>query len=135
MKIYLDQIPDSGLQLNEFCAPARLGVNSEEIKFTEPIRLSAQITKGINNVAVRLTLNATMHLNCSRCLEEFTAPLSQKIEFNFPIKNQKELDLSDNLREEIILNYPLKPLCRPDCLGLCLSCGQNLNQGQCNCGT
>ena len=135
MKIYIDQIPESGLALTESCDPSALDLNRADVRFTDPINISAQITKGINCLCVDLKIDATIHLDCSRCLEEFTAPKSLEIKLNFPIENKASgvIDLADNLREEIILNYPLKPLCRSDCLGLCPTCGQNLNKGKCNC--
>lgn len=134
MKIKIAQIPDSGLQLSESCRPSDLDLNRADIKFTEPINLSCEVSKGIDNVSISLKINATMHLNCSKCLEEFTIPLSKEVKLNFPIEHKKEVvDLTDNLREEIMLGYPLKPLCRPDCRGLCSNCGQNLNQGKCGC--
>ena len=135
MKVYIDQIPESGLVLTESCDPSTLDLNRGDIRFTDPINISAQITKGINCLCVDLKIDATTHLDCSRCLEEFTAPKSLEIKLNFPIENKASgvIDLADNLREEIILNYPLKPLCRSDCLGLCPTCGQNLNKGKCNC--
>ena len=135
MKIYIDQIPESGLVLTESCDPSTLDLNRRDIRFTDPINISAQISKGINCLCVDLKIDATIHLDCSRCLEEFTVPKSLEIKLNFPIENKASgvIDLTDNLREEIMLNYPLKPLCRSDCLGLCPTCGQNLNKGKCNC--
>ncbi len=135
MKVYIDQIPESGLVLTESCDPSALDLNRGNIRFTDPINISAQITKGINCLCVDLKIDTIIHLDCSRCLEEFTTPKSLEIKLNFPIENKASgvIDLADNLREEIILNYPLKPLCRSDCLGLCPTCGQNLNKGKCNC--
>lgn len=135
MKIYIDQIPEAGLALSQKCEPAALDLKRHDIRFSEPINLSGQINKGINCVSVQLKIEAAMHLNCSRCLEEFTAPLSKEIKLNFPTENKQEIDLADNLREEIVLSYPLKPLCRPDCRGLCTTCGKNLNKGRCNHGS
>jgi uncharacterized protein len=43
------------------------------------------------------------------------------------------IDLNPDIREEIILVYPIKPLCSIDCKGLCPKCGKNLNEGKCNC--
>jgi DUF177 domain-containing protein len=43
------------------------------------------------------------------------------------------LDLRDALREYLLIAEPLKPLCRPDCAGLCPTCGSNLNDGACSC--
>ena len=44
-----------------------------------------------------------------------------------------ELDLGPSLREALILEVPVAPLCRPDCRGLCSRCGQDLNDGSCQC--
>jgi uncharacterized protein len=41
--------------------------------------------------------------------------------------------LEDVLREQVLLALPLKVTCREDCKGLCVHCGQNLNEGQCSC--
>lgn len=131
MKIQISQIPESGLELTESCQPSNLDLDRQDIKFTEPINLSAQISKGVNNLSLNLKIEAMIHLNCSRCLEEFTSPLSKQINLNLPIENREVIDITDNLREEVILGYPLKPLCRPDCLGLCAACGQNLNKSKC----
>ncbi len=43
------------------------------------------------------------------------------------------LDLTQMLREQVILAAPMQPLCREDCLGLCPQCGQNLNDQPCAC--
>jgi uncharacterized protein len=44
-----------------------------------------------------------------------------------------QLDLTDVVREVVLLDVPSTPLCRPDCAGLCLTCGANLNDGSCGC--
>ena len=45
----------------------------------------------------------------------------------------EQLDLREVVRELILLDVPSTPLCRPDCAGLCLTCGANLNDGPCAC--
>ncbi|MBI2174769.1 MAG: DUF177 domain-containing protein [Candidatus Omnitrophica bacterium] len=42
------------------------------------------------------------------------------------------VDITDDVRQEIILAYPMIPVCREDCKGLCISCGQNLNVAACS---
>ena len=133
MKIHADRIPDSGLELSEKCEPSVLELDRADIKINEPINLLARITKEANFIFVKLSINLTMRLDCSKCLEEFAASKSLEIKLNFPIENKSVIDLTDKLREEIILGYPLKPLCRPDCRGLCGICGQNLNRMICKC--
>jgi uncharacterized protein len=43
------------------------------------------------------------------------------------------LNLERPLHEQVLLTIPLQTLCRPDCRGLCSQCGQNLNEGSCQC--
>lgn len=43
------------------------------------------------------------------------------------------IDLMGLIQEQILLQVPMKPLCRPDCKGLCGQCGANLNEGSCSC--
>jgi uncharacterized protein len=46
-----------------------------------------------------------------------------------------EVDLDPILLEQMQLQVPMKPLCRPDCAGLCSQCGADLNQSPCSCAT
>jgi uncharacterized protein len=43
------------------------------------------------------------------------------------------VDITNDIRQEIILAYPMIPICRQTCKGLCAVCGYNLNQGVCHC--
>jgi uncharacterized protein len=52
---------------------------------------------------------------------------------NITIDENHMLDLSEVIRQYALLAMPVKPLCRPDCAGICPSCGHNLNQGPCRC--
>jgi uncharacterized protein len=45
----------------------------------------------------------------------------------------EEVDLEDPVRQHLLLALPYAPLCKPDCLGLCASCGRDLNSGPCSC--
>ena len=133
MKIRIDQIPEAGLEICESPAASNLDLDRADIKFKQPISLCAKITKGINNITVQAKIKALMYMECNRCLDQFTLPLERNINLNLLIGDKKEIDISQNLREEIIVNLPLKPLCRLDCQGLCPVCGRNLNQGACSC--
>jgi uncharacterized protein len=43
------------------------------------------------------------------------------------------IDLSDDVREMVLLSVPLKLICREECRGLCSRCGADLNAGECGC--
>lgn len=54
-------------------------------------------------------------------------------EYVFRINPRFELDLREGLRQYILMNEPAKPLCKPDCAGLCPVCGADLNAGPHEC--
>jgi len=95
-----------------------------------------------------------VELECRRCLSKF----SQKLEINFQeyyeqglpqsqegeVELQEEelntffftgetIDLSDSIRENILVSLPWNPLCSESCRGLCPTCGANLNFVDCQC--
>jgi len=80
---------------------------------------------------------------CARCLDATTIDLEVPLEelFVYPPEPGEEsvladdgiLDIAPLLREEIFLNMPIGALCKSDCAGLCPNCGQNLNEGPCDC--
>ena len=48
-------------------------------------------------------------------------------------QNPAGVDLTDDIREAIILTFPAYPVCQPDCKGLCPTCGENRNKAACRC--
>lgn len=133
MNIIIDQITDAGLDLSEQYEPAQLDLDTEETKFTAPLSVTVHVVGGGNNISVDALIESIMHFNCSRCLEGVTLPLKHKFKLYLAVEGRAEIDISDNLREEIVLGYPLTPLCKDDCLGLCAGCGKNLNKEKCSC--
>ncbi len=106
------------------------------------------------SILVKCALSTEVELTCNRCLglfpyplkinfeEEFLptvdivsgAPLPQPEETgSFTIDEQHTIDLSEAIRQYSVMTIPMKALCDEDCAGLCPKCGQNLNQGKCNC--
>ena len=136
MKIDINKIPAEGLILKEEAASLALDLETDIVKFPGPIDIKAQIIRITNAVTVDLTINASMHMNCSRCLEDFKVDFEKKLRLNYTAnKLEPIIDLGPDIRQEIILDYPVRPLCSPDCKGLCPGCGENLNEGGCSCGS
>ena len=82
--------------------------------------------------------------SCRRCLEPVTG--TSEVEFRemysehpvdgetYPIRHEA-IDLELVAREAILLDLPLAPLCREECLGLCVTCGTDLNNQSCTCAS
>ncbi len=106
------------------------------------------------SILAKGTLHTEIELTCSRCLSLFSCPLTLNIEEEyfpttdvvtgaslplpdepgcFTIDENNILDLTEAIRQYVLLAIPMKPLCAEDCAGLCPTCGCNLNQGPCNC--
>ena len=136
MKIIINQVPAEGLFLKQEISPAQLDLDTALIKLRSPVKLAARISRITNVLTVDLSINAVIFADCSRCLSEFDWVFSKDIQLSFALDNSDIfIDLTPNIREEIILDYPIKPLCSLSCKGLCLKCGKNKNEGGCNCGS
>lgn len=136
MKIDTRQIPDEGLILTEEFNPKELDLDTEIIKFRGPIKAKAVVSKSYDALTVDLALSAPMFFNCSRCLAQLNVDFKRQVELHYAIdKFSPVIELDPDIREEIILSYPIKPLCNDGCKGLCSKCGGNLNEGGCNCGS
>jgi uncharacterized protein len=134
MRIYIEEIPPEGLKVNQSYDPASLDLGTEEIKFIGPLEVSGWVTKQKNNLRIKGEIIVpTVEFVCSRCLANFQKRIFKNFEFNYFLQGEKILNITDDIRQEIILEYPLKPLCRQSCKGLCIRCGQNLNERECGC--
>ncbi len=92
-----------------------------------------------NALKVDFQVKMQVHLVCSRCIEEFNSPLNLRIQESYDLVEDQgilqnaTIDLTELLRENILLNLPIKPLCEEHCKGLCAECGTNLNVHSCKC--
>jgi uncharacterized protein len=136
VKIFINQVPVEGLSLDEEIKPEALDLETELIKFRSNLRVKAQASRVLNALIVKLNMSAVLAAPCSRCLEEFEWQFSKDAQLSFTLDSGVTVvDLNPDIREEVMLDYPMKPLCNADCRGLCLKCGKNKNEGGCNCGS
>ena len=152
MKININKIPLEGVVFSEDISPKGLDLETEIVKFNGPLKIRAEVSSIMNAITVNLSLAGSLRLICGRCLNDFEISLNKDLRLNYP-ENKSEpvidastslsvngergrtIDLDLDIRQEIILDYPVKPLCQPDCKGLCPKCGKNLNEGGCSCGS
>ena len=101
-----------------------------------------------DEVLVRGILHVDVALECGRCLDPVITTLPIELDERFRpvslgtlkdddqvsvIDADNQIDLRPILRELVIISTPMHTVCRADCLGLCPICGQNLNEGTCDC--
>ncbi len=118
----------------------------------EPLLGQIEMVRTADGILVRGEFTTAVELQCDRCLEPFIQKVGFKIEEEFHpaidmsagaqlpcdeeetrIDEHHILDLTELIRQSIFLALPMHPVCRLNCLGLCDRCGQNLNEGPCDC--
>jgi uncharacterized protein len=132
-----------------------------EEEFTGPQRIADAVRGPLDlvrihhGVLVRARLDARSSLSCGRCVDSFTRASALFIEEEFfptidlhtgrklppPVEGEEALlidaghtlDLTEVLRQYLLIDAPMKPLCRSGCSGLCPECGINLNRERCCC--
>lgn len=86
---------------------------------------------------------------CDRCLEDvewiFSLVFEREVDMKLSEEERRQsdeeynfmegmcLDTDKLLHNELLINWPIRVLCREDCKGLCSMCGSNLNHGECGC--
>jgi uncharacterized protein len=124
-------------------------VSFDGLSFEDGLTINVNITKNdLNTVIVSGHMQGNILTACSRCLIDIKQPVDSDFAAIFKNKsamNQDDLDsdvrpytsntidLFDYFRETLILEIPLKPLCREKCKGICPVCGKNNNKEKCNC--
>jgi len=108
---------------------------------------TARITRTAQGLLVQMRLHAAQQAECARCLTELLQPLN--IDFTelyafsrnaitdsgLLMPDDGHINLTPLVREYMLLEVPINPICKPDCKGLCLVCGGNLNETQCDHST
>lgn len=134
MKITVNQIPPQGLVLEDSLDPGTFDLDMDKIKFTEPVNVALNAYRISSTVTVDMKLSGRFKSACDRCLEEIEFGVNRQSRLNYNVKSSQDvLELDADIRQELILDYPVKFLCKPTCRGICKNCGKNLNQGDCGC--
>ncbi len=133
VKVKISDIPEEGLSVSERFDPKEHHLETEDLSFQAPLQVQALFHKGRQAVIAHVMAQGRMALTCGRCLKLFEEPYTGEFDLDYAVGDQLFLDITDDVRQEILLSYPVKLLCRPGCLGLCIHCGANLNEGDCGC--
>lgn len=134
---------EASIELDTFVS--RLG----EFPITKKAPIDIRIANRENKrLLIQGDVDLTVSIPCSRCLEDVPTDIhffiDKELELSGAEVNDTEMEETDYLiglnldidkliYGEILVNWPMKVLCRQDCKGICKVCGMNLNKGNCDC--
>ena len=107
---------------------------SDRFKCTNPLAYNLRGALVGEGFLVEGSAESTIHCNCDRCLKDYDYLVKATAVCHFyeGLEN-RVIDITDDIREDVVINFPDRCLCSQSCKGLCPECGQNLNDGTCDC--
>ena len=154
MIVDVASLKDAQTSFNLSIAPDQIDLEGETVKLKNAVKVEGKLKRGIAQTDVQGRISAEIESECNRCLQ--SAEMSLEFPFdavfvtaeNYTQEKEAQLgaddlevsvfegdkiDLTELVREQILLNLPTQIFCREDCKGLCQKCGANLNLIDCNC--
>lgn len=123
--------------------PFEFGATAEKLfgedfsgnEFVGDVKVFGEVSDGGKYFVVRGRLECQRTFTCDRCLTVSTEKISSDFaeEFDKSAAVDDLIDVTELLRDELLLSLPMKNLCKADCKGLCPVCGANLNESDCGC--
>ena len=113
----------------------RISCRMGDFPIIEKTPLALTLTNlGTNKASIEGRMELTLAMQCDRCLK----PVPTKICLHFVRQEQNfmegyQLNVDDLIKNECLMDLPAKVLCKPDCKGICIQCGKDLNEGECGC--
>jgi uncharacterized protein len=122
----------------------------DDLSQADPLEGTVHVVRTNRGLLVTGRLETSLETSCSRCLKEIEVPVTIDLEEEalpsidvvtgapldistepdvLRLTDHHELELGETVREAIMLEEPIAPLCRPDCPGLCPICGGDLSRG------
>ena len=153
MQIHLSDISSCEGKCVQVTAPLEMDcitfqMGSFPVLHKEPLELTITNT-GKKVLELVGTGGITVSIPCDRCLEAVSVeiPISFKRKLDMKLTEEErvndldenayltgmDLDVDQLVYFEVLMNWPLKVLCKEDCKGICRQCGKNLNEGPCEC--
>ncbi len=152
MLIDLDRVPKEGLRVSKDFEFLSLDLVEENAVFLEPARAEVTVRLVGDEVLVQGEVTARLSFVCSRCLTPFEFPVASRFDLVYlpedidalseELSDEKidqmyytgrQLDLRAVILEQLNLTFPAKPLCSPECEGICAVCGEVIRDAKCSC--
>lgn len=148
LRIDLAAVREGPVAVADRIAPDDPLVKATGLALAAPIAVGGRLsTAGDDKFYWQASLETVVRAQCRRCLAPVDVPISESLGLVFVSEEEagdeddcyvvprraSVLDLSEAVREELLLAVPQYAVCRDDCRGLCRRCGADLNAGPCGC--
>lgn len=147
MKISISNLSEGVHEFHFSAEPSHFGLGDN---FTKEVAVDARVDKTSREISVKAVATAVGTFTCDRCVDEFVRQVIATYQMVYIYgENDKRqysdgevqtlalgtpfIDITDDIREYILLAIPLKLLCKENCKGLCPNCGTNRNHERCPC--
>ena len=140
MKIDLTELLQKVGNEAEFEQAEEVSYPEDALNLTQPVKINLHLINTGTSVLVGGTAETEVELECSRCLKKYKLPVKVKIDeefarslppskrggetelqekdFVYPLEKDNTIDISEAIRQNLLLTIPMKTLCRSNCEGL-----------------
>jgi len=152
LRLKFEEPPESFSVLTEMA-------DSGVCEFLAPLKAALSAQRIGDIVEIEGNVSTAVRMNCGRCLQSFAMPLESSFALAYSQKEPapeqsgsskeeveltaedmgliyfqgEEINLKNEIQEQVVLAFPLRTICHPDCKGLCPKCGADLNTEECDC--
>lgn len=137
------RFPGQEYPLNEDVLVDKMELSGDPIHFTD-VSVRGAMVGAEEQVSVRADVAATLVSRCVRCLQPVNRPVQAKLDAVFARAQDPEdpdlyvfeastIELTDSVRDALLLELPIRILCKGDCAGICPKCGIDRNAQSCAC--
>jgi uncharacterized protein len=125
----------------------------QDVELAGPLDADLRLQRTNRGILVRGTVRAPLRRTCARCTDAYVEDVRVEVDEEFlpsidpdtgapvplvegevgatlRIDEHHEIELDGVFHDELALTEPMHPLCRPDCAGLCVDCGERLDSGE-----
>jgi uncharacterized protein len=125
IKIPVAKLDRDGIDIAGTLPPSFLDIEESEV-ISCPNETEYKLHAALVNNGILLTgsISTVLVLQCGRCLVNYESEVANNEICRFYEKvSDSELDVTEDVREDLIVNFPVNSICREDCKGLCPVCG------------
>lgn len=158
MFINLRELELHEVRFDEDFPAGEIDFDSNQLRQITPLQaegVAELFNTTLGEIRIRGHVKVDLELPCDRCLEPveygidrdfdlYYGPATERVDTPHEVEIHKGdtdigfyegigMELSDVLREYVLLSIPMRLICRADCAGICPKCGQNRNTGPCGC--